>query len=228
MSIPASTSTSYGPYVRADGVWSQIVRPAERGLRPRPALFLDRDGVINDDAGYLRHPEDVRLIPGAAATIATANRLGIPVVVVTNQGGIGLGLMGWAEFAAVQERLLDLLAAKGAIVDAVFASPYHPRGLGDYAHPNHESRKPNPGMLLAAAEWLAIDLARSWIVGDHARDMEAGRNAGLAGGLHVLTGHGGEDGQRKSALALANGAFSVLTANSVAAAVRMVPVFSDD
>ena len=221
-------TSTFGPYVRADGVWSQIVRPAERGQRIRPALFLDRDGVINDDVGYLHYPEDVRLIPGAAETIATANRLGIPVIVVTNQGGIGLGYMGWADFAAVQERILDLLAVKGAMVDAVFASPYHPRGLGDFAHPSHPSRKPNAGMFLSAAEWLAIDLTRSWVVGDHSRDLQAGKNAGIAGGMHVLTGHGGEDGQRDGALALADADFRVLVANSVAAAVREIPVFSED
>jgi len=154
-----------------------------------------------------------------------ANRLGIPVVVVTNQGGIGLGHFGWAEFAAVQDRLLDLLAAKGAHVDGVFASPFHPRATGPFAHPDHPSRKPNPGMLLAAADWLAIDLARSWIVGDHARDLEAAKRAGLAGGLHVLTGHGGEDGQRDQALALADDGFRVLTAMSIAAAVRQLPVY---
>lgn len=220
--------TTFGPYVRADGVWAQVVRPAGRGQQSRPALFLDRDGVINDDVGYLNYPEDVRIIPGAAETIATANRLRIPVVVVTNQGGIGLEYMGWADFAAVQERIFDLLAAKGAMLDAVFASPYHPRGQGDYAHPDHPSRKPNPGMFLSAAEWLAIDLARSWVVGDHSRDLQAGKNAGIAGGMHVLTGHGGEDGQRDGALALADTEFRVLTANSVAAAVREIPVFFED
>lgn len=219
---------SFGPYVRADGVWSQVMRPALRGQQARPALFLDRDGVVNEDVGYLCHCEDVRLIPGAGATILAANRMGIPVVVVTNQGGIGLGHFGWPEFAAVQERLLDLLAAEGATLDGVFASPFHPRGLGDYAQPDHPSRKPNPGLFLDAARWLALDLARSWVVGDHSRDLEAGKNAGLAGGMHVLTGHGGEDGQREGALALADAGFRVLTANSITAAVRAIPVFSDD
>lgn len=223
-----SPITPYGPYVRADGVWSQIVRPPVHGQKDRPALFLDRDGVINDDSGYLVHPEDVRLIPGAASTIATANRLGIPVVVVTNQGGIGLGCMNWADFALVQERILDLLAAKGAMIDAVFASPYHPRGQGVYAHPDHPSRKPNPGMLISAAEWMAIDLARSWIVGDHARDLEAGKKADLVGGMHVLTGHGGEEGQRDNALVLAEASYRVLVANSIAAAVREIPLFTED
>jgi D-glycero-D-manno-heptose 1,7-bisphosphate phosphatase len=218
-------ATSFGPFVRADGVWCQTMSPAERGQRPRPALFLDRDGVINEDVGYLHHTEDVRLIGGAAEAITAANRLDFPVVVVTNQGGIGLGYFGWAEFAAVQDRLLELLAAKRAHVDGVFASPYHPRATGAYAHPNHPSRKPNPGMLLAAAEWLSIDLGRSWMVGDHARDMEAAKKAGLAGGMHVLSGHGGEHGQREGALALADDGFQVLTGNSIAAAVRTLPLY---
>jgi len=220
-----SSITSFGPFVRADGVWSQVMQPVRQGQRSRPALFLDRDGVINEDVGYLSHAEEVRLVAGAGEAIMAANRLGIPVVVVTNQGGIGLGHFGWAEFAAVQDRLLDLLAAKGAHVDGVFASPFHPRATGPFAHPDHPSRKPNPGMLLAAADWLAIDLARSWIVGDHARDLEAAKRAGLAGGLHVLTGHGGEDGQRDQALALADDGFRVLTAMSIAAAVRQLPVY---
>lgn len=223
-----TANTSFGPYVRGDGVWSQIIRPADRGRKGRPALYLDRDGVINEDVGYLQHTEDVRLVPGAASTIATANRLGIPVVVVTNQGGIGLGYFGWAEFAAVQERLLDLLAREGAILDAVFASPYHPRGQGAYAHPDHPSRKPNPGMFLAAAQWLSIDLAGSWIVGDHSRDLDAGKRAGLAGGMHVLSGHGGEEGQREGALALADDRFRVLTAASIGAALRVLPLFTED
>lgn len=220
-------TTSFGPFVRADGVWSQVLCPVPGGQRPRPALFLDRDGVINEDVGYLHHTEDVRLVDGAAEAIKAANRLGFPVVVVTNQGGIGLGYFGWPDFAAVQDRLLDLLAAKGAHVDGVFASPYHPRATGPYAHPSHPSRKPNPGMLLAAADWLSIDLARSWMVGDHARDLEAAKNAGLPGGMHVLSGHGGEEGQRDGALALAGDGFRVLTGNSIAAAVRTLPLYRE-
>lgn len=220
-----SPETSYGPFVNADGVWSQVMSPAERSQKPRPALFLDRDGVINEDVGYLHRPEEIRLITGAAESIAGANRLGIPVVVVTNQGGIGLGYFGWADFAAVQDRLLDLLAAKGAHVDAVFASPYHPRGNEPFGHPDHPSRKPNPGMLLAAAEWLAIDLGRSWMVGDHARDVEAAKRAGLAGAMHVLSGHGAEDRQREQALAHAGPTFRVLAATSIAAALRDLPVY---
>lgn len=214
-----------GPYVGADKVWAQVIQPVEYGEEKQPALFLDRDGVINEDVGYLHSPQDLRVIPGAAKVINAANRLGFSVVIVTNQGGIGLGYHGWTEFAAVQNRLLDKLAYERAFVDAVFASPYHPRGTGNYKHPSHPSRKPNPGMLLIAARWLNIDLERSWIIGDHYRDLEAGKNAGIAGGMHVRTGHGSHDGQRDSALALADENFRVVTGFSIAGAIHDLPLF---
>lgn len=156
----------------------------------RPALFLDRDGVIVEDPGYLSRPADLALLPGAAAVIALANRLGIPVVEVTNQAGIGRGYYGWNEFVEVEEALARELAAEGAVLDAVFACPYHHDGVPPWAHPAHPARKPRPGMLLAAERLLTLDLGRSWIVGDKLDDLQAGYHAGLRGGLHVLTGQG--------------------------------------
>jgi len=217
----------HGPYVGPDGVWEQIIHPVERGAPKRPALFLDRDGVINEDVGYLHSPQDVRILSGAGRVINAANRLGFKVVVVTNQGGIGLGYYGWGDFAEVQERIEELLAPDRAEIDAVFASPYHPRGVNAYAHPDHPSRKPNPGMLLSAARWLNIDLGKSWIIGDHYRDLEAGKNAGLAGGMHVFSGHGAHEGQREGALALADGNFRVVTGYSISAAINELPLFLD-
>ena len=140
MSLKVVTST-YGPFVGRDGVWSQVITPANYRDGKRPALFLDRDGVIIEDAGYIGSPIDVKLIPGAGKVISAANRIGWPVIVVTNQGGIGLGYFDWADFAAVQERIYDLLAPERAHIDAVFANPYHPRGNGDYQHDDHPSRK---------------------------------------------------------------------------------------
>ena len=173
------------------GIWCQVLgSKSVWSPAPRAALFLDRDGVIVEEVPYLHRPEDIRFIPGAAETIAAANRAGLPVVVVTNQSGIGLGLYGWAEFAATQEQILRDLGTAGAVPDMVIACPYHPDGKPPYLHPDHPDRKPRPGMLLRAAERLGLDLGRSWIVGDRAADMEAGRAAGLAGGLHVMTGHG--------------------------------------
>ncbi len=227
MSLKVVTST-YGPFVGRDGVWSQVITPANHRDGKRPALFLDRDGVVIEDVGYIGSPIDVKLIPGAGEVISAANRIGWPVILVTNQGGIGLGYFDWADFAAVQERIYDLLAPERAHIDAVFANPYHPRGNGDYQHNDHPSRKPNPGMLQAAARWLSIDLENSWIIGDHATDLAAGKNAGIAGGMHVLTGHGEEPGQREKALALNSPEFKVVTGLSITSAIRGLPLFTEE
>ncbi len=216
-----------GAAIDDEGVWTQVLAPPPGPLGPpgRAALFLDRDGVVNQDVGYLCRAGDVRLIPGAAEVIARANRLGVPVVVVTNQAGIAYGYFGWDAFIAVQERIVGDLAAAGARLDGVFACPHHATGKPPYRHPDHPARKPNPGMLLRAAGMLGLDLAASWIVGDHAKDLEAGRNAGLAGGLHVLTGHGGHDGQRQAALAIDG--LRTLAAESIADALRLVPLLRE-
>lgn len=214
-----------GAAIDAEHIWQQDLRPAPLPV-PRPALFLDRDGVIVEEVAYLCRPEDVRVVPGAAQTIAAANALDIAVVIVTNQSGIGRALYGWNEFAEVQARILAELAAVGAAVDAVFACPHHEDGFPPYDRPDHEARKPNPGMLLRAARMLSLDLARSWIVGDRMGDIAAGRNAGIAGGLHVATGYGSDDGQREGALALGGPAFMALAAPSIADVPRHVPLFS--
>lgn len=211
-------------YLETDGIWCRIFAGAEalRRDRPRPALFLDRDGVIVADVGYLHRTGDVRLVPGAAEVIATANRAAVPVVVATNQSGIGRGLYGWAEFAAVEAHIAADLAAHGAHLDLVVACPFHADGMPPYRHPAHPCRKPQPGMILRAGERLGLDVARSWIVGDRATDLAAGRAAGLAGGLHVLTGHGQAD--RREAQKLAGERFQVRFAESIAAAVDLVPL----
>ena len=166
-----------------------------------PAVFIDRDGTLNEEVGYLHRPEDVVLIPGAGAALARLNALGIPVLVVTNQAGIGKGKYQWEDFHAVMQRIGELLAQAGAHMDGVYAAPHHPRGVGEYGHPDHPDRKPNPGMLLRAAEEHGIDLARSWMIGDKELDLAAGRNAGCRVAL-VRTGYGHEmDGSRADLVA---------------------------
>ncbi len=214
-----------GDFLDNDGIWCQLLRP-ERAVswRGRSALFLDRDGVLVVEVGYLHRPEEVRLIPGAAALIAAANRAGLAAILVTNQAGIGRGTYGWAEFQATQEKILADLAAGGAALDMVLACPFHPEAEPPYRHPAHPCRKPRPGMILRAAEQLGLDLANSWIVGDRASDLEAGRAAGLAGGAHVLTGHGAAE--RDAALEVATGRFRVVSAESAAEVPALLPRFA--
>lgn len=156
-----------------------------------PAVFLDRDGTLNEEVDYLCDPAQLVMIPGAAAAVARLNAAGIPVVVVTNQSGIGRGRYGWKDFAAVMSRMGDLLALEQARIDAVYAAPHHEMGQGDYGVADHPDRKPNPGMLRRAAEELGLDLGRSWMVGDKAVDLEAGRRAGCRVAL-VRTGYGAQ------------------------------------
>ena len=208
-------------YLDSDGIWCEVLPGVHRG---GPALFLDRDGVVVEDVGYLSRTEEVALIPGAAEVIAIANARGLTVIIVTNQAGIGRGYYGWRDFAAVQEAILGALAAAGARIDAIFACGHHPAGNPPYAHPNHPARKPNPGMLLRAAEALGLDLGRSWLIGDKAVDIEAARAAGLAGAVHVLTGHGAA--QRDEAAALAGRGFAVRLCRSIADAPRLIPLLA--
>lgn len=204
-----------------DGNWLQLLRPASTPER-RPALFLDRDGVVVVEQDYLSRPEDVVLLRGAAETIAAANRAGWAVVMVTNQSGVGRGYFGWAAFAAVQTELLRQLAAHDAHIDLVLACPFHAEAREPYRHDDHPWRKPRPGMLHAALSALPIDPGRSWMVGDHVSDVIAAREAGLAGAFHVLTGHGAR--HRVAALAAAGPGFAVTPVpdlGAVAAALRL-------
>lgn len=208
-----------------DGIWGRVY--GEPSVRwPLPAVFLDRDGVIVEEVDYLHRPEDVRLLPGAAAAIAAANDRAVPVVVVTNQSGIGRGYYNWDAFQAVLDRMLALLAREGAAIDAVFACPFHGDALSPYDRAEHSGRKPRPGMLRRAARQLNLDLPRSWIVGDTAADIGAGRAAGLAGGVHVLTGHGRRD--RDIVAALGDGQYPVLFAENLAEGATLVPLLKGE
>jgi D-glycero-D-manno-heptose 1,7-bisphosphate phosphatase len=183
--------------LNSEGVWCHIFRRPAHG---RPALFLDRDGVVVEETGYLCRATDVILIPGAIDVISAANKRGVPVVMVTNQSGIGRGYYGWSEFRSVQDALLTMLADRDAKIDAVYACAHHPNAKGILAHPDHPARKPNPGMLLQAASDLALDLKSSWLVGDKAHDIEAAKRAGMAGALQVATGHGAAERQHAAKL----------------------------
>lgn len=197
------------------GLWSEV---APAGRASRPALFLDRDGVIIADTGYVGRAEDVHMLEGAAAAIARCNALEIPVVVVTNQSGIARGRYDWDGFRAVQAVMAGHLAAAGAHLDAVLACAYHAEGLDPLRVGNHPWRKPNPGMIMAAATAMNLDLARSWIVGDRAHDVAAGAAAGLSGGILVAA----DKREREAAAAMANSRFVVEMAANSAAAIAAV------
>jgi len=215
----------FGAVVGSDGVWCELLNRTQ-GAGLRPALFLDRDGVVVEEVHYLHRVEDTRLVPGASDVIGHANRAGVPVVVVTNQSGIGRGTYGWPEFAAVQETMLEALNYAGAFVNAVYACPFHEDGIAPWRVAEHPDRKPSPGMLNRAASRLALDLSASWIIGDRAGDVGAGLNAGLTGAMHVASGHGNVEGERAQALDLSSESFRVLTGNSIADARGQIPLLA--
>jgi len=196
--------------VDEDGGWQQILNRPAVTFAKRPALFIDRDGVLIEERHYLKNPSEVKLLPYAAETIKQANTEKIIVVIVTNQGGIGRQLLNWNDFYAVQERLLDDLATEGAFINAVYACPHHPKGAQPYNIGDHSWRKPNPGMILKALDDLDIDPAKSAMIGDKASDLRAAKRAGLKTGVHVLTGHGMDDGERTGAKKLKSPDFNVL------------------
>jgi D-glycero-D-manno-heptose 1,7-bisphosphate phosphatase len=204
-----------------EGVWCQVFSEKTEGAL-RPALFLDRDGVVIEDAGYLHNPEDLRLINGASSLIKKARNAGIVCVLVTNQAGIAYGKYGWEEFSVVQKKLLEELAKEGAFLDGVYACPHHQTGKPPFNHPDHPARKPNPGMLLKGARDLDIDLSASWLIGDKSSDILAAKNAGLAGAIHVKTGHGENKAEQKTAQAIIDDEFQVFCAPSIKEAAELL------
>jgi len=150
----------------------------------RPALFLDRDGVLNEDPGYVYRWEDFRWIEGAIEVVAAFNRAGWLVIVVTNQSGVGRGYYTEADMHALHARMAEELAAAGARIDAFYHAPHHPEAkLDAYRHPDPPDRKPNPGMILRALSEWPIDREASILVGDKLSDMEAATRAGIRGVL---------------------------------------------
>jgi D-glycero-D-manno-heptose 1,7-bisphosphate phosphatase len=172
------------------GLWADI--RGDRPGEPGPILFLDRDGVLIEDRGYVGSAADTHVYPDAVAAVAAARALGYRVAVVTNQSGIGRGLYDWAGFAAVQQEIDAALSRAGVGLDAVFACAYHDAGAPPYAAADHPWRKPQPGMILEGLRRLNGVAARSALVGDKPTDIAAARSARL--GTAVLIARGGSPG----------------------------------
>jgi histidinol-phosphate phosphatase family protein len=150
--------------------------------RRRPAVFFDRDGVLNHDSGYTHRVEDLKWIPGAIETIRRVNDMDALVFVITNQAAIAHGYYTQAEVDRFHAAMIADLAKEGAHIDAFYICPYHPlAAIEAYRHPDHPDRKPNPGMILRAlAEW-PVGRGRSVLIGDQQTDIEAARRAGIEG-----------------------------------------------
>ena len=162
--------------------------------RPRGAVFLDRDGTIVEDPGFLGDPAALRLLPGAAPAIRRLNLAGWPVVVVSNQSGIARGLYSEADYRAVERRLAEMLATEGARLDASFFCPHHPEFTGPCP-----CRKPGTKLFEDARVALGIDFPDSWFVGDRPSDVAPATRLG-GRGLLVLTGEGERHREQARAL----------------------------
>jgi D-glycero-D-manno-heptose 1,7-bisphosphate phosphatase len=165
----------------------------------RPAVFLDRDGTINEEAGYVNHLSRVRLYPGVGEAIRRLNEARVPAIVVTSQSGVARGYFPEELVQKVHEKIAQELAAHSARLDAFYYCPHHPEAQLEAYRKVCRCRKPSIGMLEEAAQRFQIDLASSYVVGDSYRDVQLGFNAG-ARTILVLTGYGrGEVEYRLSA-----------------------------
>lgn len=162
----------------------------------KPAVFLDRDGTINVEKDYLYRVEEFEFTPGAVEAIRLLNQAGYLVVVVTNQSGVARGYYTEADVKTLHSHIDQVLIAQGARVDAWYYCPHHEQGKPPY-NQACDCRKPMPGMLRQAALDHAIDLNRSWMVGDKPADVEAGQAAGCRPVL-VMTGYGAETAEKLS------------------------------
>lgn len=155
------------------------------------AVFLDRDGTLNVEKGYLRQVADLELYPGAAAAVKRLNKAGILAILTTNQTGAARGFYPLSHIEALHNRLAELLWEQAeAKLDAIFYSPYYPRGTVAELAKESDCRKPGVGMIQQAqAQFSRIDLGQSFVVGDKVTDMELAQNAGCKGIL-LKTGYG--------------------------------------
>ena len=155
----------------------------------RGAVFLDRDGTINEQMGYINHLSRFQLLPGVGRAIERLNQAGWPVVVVSNQSGVARGYFPPDLVEEVHDLMVELLSRDGARLDGIYYCPHHPRAELDDFRRECNCRKPRTGLFEQAALDLNLDLSESYVVGDRSSDLKAGRNIG-AKSILVLTGYG--------------------------------------
>ena len=188
-----SGSAAFGPSCCPEGTAVLDSRNCSLPIGARGAAFLDRDGVINENAN-VNSPDDLILIPGSAHAISRLNKAGVPVVIVTNQGGIAMGHLSEESLARIHVHLRKLLAEHGTKADAIYYCPHMPNARIATYRLDCPCRKPGSGMLEKASDQFGIDLAKSVLVGDATTDILAGARAGCRTIL-VKTGFGGNDGK---------------------------------
>lgn len=150
---------------------NQINQTNQRNVLEGVTVFLDRDGTLNYDPGYLRVAAELKLLAGVGPTLARLKRSGAKLVVVTNQSGVGRGMLTLKDLEAIHARLQGLLEQEGAALDAIYFCPHHPDDAC-------RCRKPNVGMVERAVSELQLDLRRSYMIGDHARDIQLAHRVG--------------------------------------------------
>ena len=165
-------------------------------MKKNSAIFLDRDGTINDEVGYLDSADKLRIIPAAFKAVRLINSSGMKAVVITNQAGVAKGLFTEEFVREINEQIQSALLAQGALIDRFYFCPHHPTEGIDPYRLICNCRKPEPGLLLQAAVDLNIDLARSYFIGDRLRDVETAHRV-CAKGVLVMTGYG-QDLMQKS------------------------------
>ncbi|HEY5795488.1 MAG TPA: HAD family hydrolase [Bosea sp. (in: a-proteobacteria)] len=146
-------------------------------------VFLDRDGVLNEDIEYAYRIDQIIWVEGAFSAVRRLNLLGYRAVVVTNQSGVGRGFYNEEDVRALHAEMNRIMAANGARIDAFYYAPHHPDATVAAYRTDHEDRKPRPGMLLKAMQAFPTQMQRSFLIGDRASDLEAAKAAGVAGFL---------------------------------------------
>jgi D-glycero-D-manno-heptose 1,7-bisphosphate phosphatase len=182
----------------------------------RPAVFLDRDGTLLEEGGYVDRLERLVFFPYTVDAVRLLNRSGLAVVVVTNQAGIARGLFDESFVAHAHRHIAERLAPGGARVDGFYYCPHHPEGVIDALRQDCECRKPKAGMFIRAAADLGLDLTHSFVVGDRWSDLEAGQRVGARGVL-VRTGYG-----RTEEASVAGGSRAAAVADNLMGAVAWI------